>query len=435
MGRNNIALCTPTSAILKDDYILVSQGGATRRITLDNFINSLNAGDTELLREVAWGVQIKQHTQSSCQWAHVGNQTMKAEYLSKIGRFLMLNSGKSAKLSVANSGVFADGTTLNEAIGHVMFFSPVDLHYRVIEDATTGIPTVWWSMIPIGGHVIKPKYFGAYKASISGGALVSRSGVAPAGSRTINAFWDLAQVNGKNFGLIDYETQKLMVMLNLMQFANPNCQANIGYGIGGSTQKSLWDAAASLLTGATKSLGDACGKIDISVVSGDVVGDNCSRVNLFGIEDAWNWQWEMVQGIYYGCTGQGHAGTEVFLYEGNRMPSAAELAGTPVGDFRQIARNTGDGYVREMTLGEYFDIIPSVVGGGATSYWADYFYQNKATGQLGLWGGDAIVGPYAGLGCASSYNAWSLAYSAIGSRLAYYGPVEIVSGRELVASA
>lgn len=435
MARNNIALCTATSAILKDDYILVSQGGATRRITLDNFINSLNAGDTELLREVAWGVQIKQHTQSSCQWTHVGNQTMKAEYLSKIGRFLMLNSGKAAKLSVANSGVFADGTTLNEAIGHVMFFSPVDLYYRVIEDATTGIPTVWWSMIPIGGHVIKPKYFGAYKASISGGALVSRSGVAPAGSRTINAFWDLAQVNGKNFGLIDYEAQKLMVMLNLMQFANPNCQANIGYGIGGSTQKSLWSAAAGLLTGATKSLGDACGKIDISVVSGDVVGDNCSRVNLFGIEDAWNWQWEMVQGIYYGCTDKGHAGTEVFLYEGNRMPSAAELAGTPVGDFRQIARNTGDGYVREMTLGEYFDIIPSVVGGGATSYWADYFYQNKASGQLGLWGGSAHYGPYAGLGYAHSTYAWSDSYAAFGSRLAYYGPVEIVSGRELVASA
>ena len=142
----------------------------------------------------------------------------------------------------------------------------------------------------------------------------------------------------------------------------------------------------------------------------------------------------MVQGIYYGCTGQGHAGNEVFLYEGNRMPSAAELAGTPVGDFRQIERNTGDGYVREMVLGEYFDIIPSVIGGGATSYWADYFYQNKASGQLGLWGGNAYLGPYAGLGFAYSYVAWSDSSANIGSRLAYYGPLEIVTGAELVAS-
>ena len=432
--RNNLALAGTTASILKDDYVMVSQGGSMKRITLDNFINSLNAGDTELLREVAWGVQIKQHTQSSSDWTHVGNQTMKAEYLSKIGRYLLTNSGKAAKLSVANSGVFADGTTLNEALGHVMFISPVPLYFRVIEDATTGIPTIWWSLIPIGGHVIPPKVFGAYKGSISGSALVSRSGVAPAGSRTINSFWTAAQVNGKNFGLIDYEAQKLMIMLNLMQFANPNCQTNIGYGVGGSSQLDLWSAAASLLTGATKSLGDACGKIDISLVNGSNTGVNCSRVNLFGIEDAWGWQWEMVQGIFYGSTSNGQAGNEVFLYKGNRMPSAAELAGTPEGDFRQLTRLTTSGYVREMILGEHFDIIPSVLNGGATSYWADYFYGN-ATGQLGLWGGNADIGPTAGLGCASSVTAWSLSAAALGSRLAYYGPFDIVSGAELVAAA
>jgi hypothetical protein len=324
---------------------------------------------------------------------------------------------------------------LNEALGHVMFISPRKLYYRVIEDAQTGIPTLWWSMLPIGGkHFRENMCFGAYKGSMSGSALVSRSGVAPAGSKTINQFWTAAQVNGANFGLIDYEAQKFMVMLNLMQFANPNCQANIGYGIGGSTSKSLWAAAASLLTGATKSLGDACGKIDISVVNGDVVGDNCSRVSMFGIEDAWNWQWEMVQGIFYGSTSNGQAGNEVFLYEGNRMPSAAELAGTPAGDFRQLTRLTTEGYVREMILGEYFDIIPSVLSGGSTSYWADYFYGN-ATGQLGLWGGSADNGPIAGLGSAFSYRAWSFSDAYIGSRLAYYGPIEFVSGAELVAAA
>ena len=432
--RKNAALATDTSAILKDDYILVSQGGAVRKITLDNFINSLNAGDTELLREVAWGVQCKQHTQSSPAWTAVGNQTMKAEYLSMIGRYMLTNSGKAAKLSVANSNVYADGTTLDESIGHVMFISPVRLYYRVIEDATSGIPTVWWSLIPIGGHYIDPVCIGAYKGSINSNKLVSRSGVAPAGSRTINSFWSAAQLNGKNFGLINYDAQKLMIMLNLMQFANPNCQANIGYGLCGSTQKSLWSIVAGFLTGATKSLGDACGKINVTVTDGTTTGDNCSRVSLFGIEDAWGWQWEMVQGIFYGCTGNGQAGTEVFLYEGNRMPSAAELAGTPVGDFRQIARNTGDGYVREMILGEFFDIIPSVVGGGSDSYWCDYFYQNKSSGQLGLWGGNAVDGPSAGLGCASSNAAWSLSRAYIGSRLAYYGPIEYMSGAELVAS-
>ena len=142
----------------------------------------------------------------------------------------------------------------------------------------------------------------------------------------------------------------------------------------------------------------------------------------------------MVQGIFYGSTSNGQAGNEVFLYEGNRMPSAAELAGTPEGDFRQLTRLTTSGYVREMILGEHFDIIPSVLNGGATSYWADYFYGN-ATGQLGLWGGSANTGPHAGLGFAHSDYAWSPSAAYFGSRLAYYGPFDIVSGAELVAAA
>lgn len=433
--RNNLASAEIVTAILQDDFVFVRSGNSVKRITLENFENSMNANDAELLREVAWGVQIKQHTQSSPVWTHVGNQTMKAEYLSSIGRYLLTNNGKAAKLSVANSGVFADGTTLNEALGHVMFISPHKLYYRVMVDAQTGTTTIWFSMLPIGGHYIRENMcFGAYKGSISNSALVSRSGVAPAGSKTINQFWAAAQVNGANFGLIDYETQKFMIMLNLMQFANPNCQANIGYGIGGSTSKDLWGAAASLLTGATKSLGDACGKIDITLVNGSVTGDDCSRVSLFGIEDAWNWQWEFVQGIFFGSTDNGQAGTEAFLYKGNRMPSAAELAGTPVGDFRQITRPTSSNYVQEMILGEFFDILPSVLGGGSTSYWCDYYYGN-ATGQVGLWGGAAADGPLAGLGFAISSYAWSGSDAYFGSRLAYYGPIEYVSGAELVAAA
>lgn len=434
--NKNVALAQPTSAILQDDYILVSQGGSLRRITLENFENSLNANDAELLREVAWGVQIKQNSQSSPVWAHVGNQTMKAEFLSRIGRYFMTNSGKAAKLSAANSAVFADGTTLNEALGHVMFIKPDGLYYRVQVDAVTGATTIWWSLIPIGGHYIRENMvFGAYKGSMSGSALVSRSGVAPAGNKTINQFWTAAQVNGANFGLIDYEARKFMAMLNLMLYANPNCQANIGHGICGSTQKSLWSIVANFQTGATKSLGDASGKVDVTVTDGTTTGDDCSRVSLCGIEDAWGWQWEMAQGIFFGSTSNGQAGTEVFLYEGNRMPSAAELAGTPLGDFRQLVRPTSYEYVREMILGEYFDIIPSVIGGGAgsTSYWCDYFYGN-ATGQLGLFGGHANFGPYAGLGFAHSSSAWSYSHANIGSRLAYYGPVQYVSGAELMAS-
>ena len=44
------------------------------------------------------------------------------------------------------------------------------------------------------------------------------------------------------------------------------------------------------------------------------------------------------------------------------------------------------------------------------------------------------ISGFAGLGFAYSYVAWSDSSANIGSRLAYYGPLEIVTGAELVAS-
>ena len=428
----NLANETVTGAVLQDDYVLVTAGGSVRRIKVEDFVASINAGNQQLLLEVAWGVPIKQNA-SSPAWGVVGNTTMRDEYLSEIGRAFLTNDGKIAKLSKHDSSHFADGTVVDETRGHVMFYSP-RLYYLVKEDAQTGIPTLWMSMVPIGGHYIEEQCFGAYKGSLSGGALVSRSGVAPQGAKTITQFWNYAQQNGRNFGLINYDAVRLIIMLNLMEFGNANCQENIGNGVGGSVSKDLWAAAASLLTGATKSMGDACGSIPISVVNGDNVGVDCSRVNLFGIEDFWGWQWEMIQGIFCGNSGNaGQDGTEVFIYQGNHLPSAAELASHPEGDFRQLTRPTTSGYVKKMIVGEFFDMIAQTLSGGSTSYWCDYFYGNN-TGQLVLWGGTVYSGARSGVGFAYTYDAWSYSNAHVGSRLAYYGKLNWISGAELMAA-
>ena len=182
MALKNLATVAQVQSILKTNSILVEVGGSLRRITLDKLIESINAGEEELLRSVAWGVPIKQASQSSSAWGRVGNLDMWALYKSQCGRYLVKNNGHAAKLSVTNSGVYADGTTLNENLGHVICHFP-KLYFRVQEDAVTGIPYLWMSLIPIGGHFIPEANIGAYKGSMASSALVSRSGVAPAGSR------------------------------------------------------------------------------------------------------------------------------------------------------------------------------------------------------------------------------------------------------------
>lgn len=428
----NLANADKVSSMLRTDSVMVEINGSIRRITLDDLMSSINAGNEQLLRQVAWGIPIKDSIQSSPVWGRVGNLDLWEEYKSMSGRYLVTNDGKAAKLSTVNSGVYADGTPLNESIGHVMVYAP-RLYYLVKTDEVAGIPYLWMSMIPISGHYIEAPCIGAYKGSMSGSALVSRSGVAPAGSKTINAFWNAAQVNGKNWGLTDYCHRKFMIMALLSEYGNPNAQAMIGDGVGGSSN-SDWSTPLSWATGSTKSLGDAFGKVDITWTNSGGSTINGCHVSIMGIEDAWQLQWEMVQGIYCGSSNNSaQDGTEIFIYEGNRMPSSSELATHPEGDYRQLTRLTTEGYISQMIIGEHFDILAKKLGGGSTSYWCDYYYANT-TGQLVLWGANANIGAYAGLGYALSGYAWSYSYSSFGSRLAYYGELTFMSGAELVAS-
>lgn len=431
MGKKNLATATSVTTMQQGNSVIIEVGGSIRRITLANLIDAINAGDAELLHSVAWGVPLKQN-QSSPAWGRVGNLNLWEEYKSQSGRYLVTNTGKAAKLSPVNSALYADGTTLNETDGHIMTIFP-DLYYTVKMDAATSVPFLWMSMIPIGGHVIKRPCIAAYKGSMSGSALVSRSGVAPAGAKTITAFCNAAQVNGKNWGLTNYDHRKFMMMLCLSEYGNPNAQAMLGNGVTGSAN-GAWDAVSSaMLTGATKSLGDAIDKVDISWTNaaGTAV-TGASRVSLLGIEDPYGWQWEMIQNVYCGKSeNSGQDGTEIFIYEGNRMPTAAELSTHPSGKYRQLTRLDSDGYVKTEILGEYFDLFPTAVGGGSTSYWCDYFYRNLATGQLVLWGGSANNGASCGLACAGSHYAFSSSGAAVGARLAYYGEIEIVNGADI----
>ena len=254
MPNKNLATAAQVQTMLRTNSVFVEIDGSIRRISLDNLMSSINEGNEQLLRQVAWGVPIKDTIQSSPVWGRVGNLDMWEEYKSLSGRYLVTNDGKAAKLSTVNSGVFADGTALNESLGHVMVYAP-RLYFLVKNDEVAGIPYLWMSMLPIGGHYIEAPCIGAYKGSMSGSALVSRSGVAPAGAKTINAFWSAAQVNGKNWGLINYDHRKFMVMILLSEYGNPNAQAVVGNGLTG-TNSSDWQTALSFPCGNTKSLGD-----------------------------------------------------------------------------------------------------------------------------------------------------------------------------------
>ena len=437
MANKNLATATSVSSMLKSNSLIVEIGGSIRRISMEDFETAMNEGQAELLHQVAWGFPLKDATQTSPAWGMIGNIAAYQSYKAKVGRYLMDTNGRAAKLHKNNSGVFADGTPLDETKGSVVVIAP-RLYFLVQTDAETNIPYLWASEFPISAHYLancdngNRMCIGAYKGSISSGKLVSRSGVDfDTSSKTIQGYFNAAQSFGVNWGLEDYDFLRWFEIMCLSEAnGNANAQASLGQGLGGSAGFDWGTVNSSTTlkkTGATKGLGDESGTVAVSGANAD-----STHVSVLGIEDKWNLQWEFVQGIFFGNSGNAaQDGDEVYIYKGNRLPSAAELASHPDGEFRELTRLTTSGYAKTMTKGEFFDIIAtSITGGNSNVSWSDYFYGN-ATGQVCLVGGCSSNGSWSGSLSVLSYYAWSDAYSIIGARPAYYGPVTIVDGADL----
>ena len=77
-----------------------------------------------------------------------------------------------------------------------------------------------------------------------------------------------------------------------------------------------------------------------------------------------------------------------------------------------------DGYTKDFDLGSKGEIIPSVVGGSATTYMCDYHWCNTASTSLRtlLVGGAAYYGGSSGLGCFYSSHGVGYVYSFAGFR-------------------
>jgi hypothetical protein len=420
MGAN-LATKALTSTIVKGDTIVIEQGGSIKRITFDNLLGSINSGDEQLLRQVAWGVPLEKSSNPA--WGVVGNTALRDEWNARKGRYLVTNAGLAAKLSATNSRVYADGTTLDVTKGHIMRYAP-RLYYLVKKDSYTGYNMLWMSLVPIGGNYLEERWDGAFLAYNNGGALTSRPDVVPTRTQTINTFWNQAQVNGKDFGISDYDFWRYVMMETLSDYGNPNIQTCLGYGPGGSAGNSLWSSGWTM--GDTMSLGDESGYVTIS-------GDS-NHTSLHGLEDLYNGVWQFLQGIYCGsANNSAQSGTEVFILEGNRLPSSTELTSTPSGQYRQFTRltNCSASPIQAMVLGEHFDLFPKTIGGNTSINWCDGSW-SSTTEQVVLFGGLSHYGASSGVGSSTSNNTWSFSAAGYGARLAYYGNVTVVDGKQIV---
>ena len=85
---------TKVASRRQNNSLLIEVGGSIRRIELKDFLEAINQGDELMLRQVAWGVPIKDKIQSSTNWGRIGNLQAWEEYKSMCGRFLVTEDGR-----------------------------------------------------------------------------------------------------------------------------------------------------------------------------------------------------------------------------------------------------------------------------------------------------------------------------------------------------
>lgn len=352
--------------------------------------------------------------------------------------------------------------TLDGSKGQVMVEIPA--HYRKFETEGT-IRRCKLSEYPLPGYHAVPKmYISAYEAAMerSTGKLCSvvnmgtdyrggnnqadwdgtyRSVLGrPVTVKSRTAFRNAARLRNASatneWNCLDYNAYKAVFWLYYVEYANRNCQTAFnaqkdtnGFAQGGLgngvTNTPDWNGFNGYYPfvpcGYTDELGNASG--EVAYVMQNAEGGTHGTVYVpryRGIENPFGHIWKWTDGINIQIASAADGGTsKVYVADDPTNYNDSNYNGYTLRG--EEART--EAYVKELVFGEFGDIMPAVVGGGSTTYWADYHYTNiPASGTVlrgVLFGGAATSGANAGFGYADSDNAPSLTTAYFGSRLCF----------------
>lgn len=354
-----------------------------------------------------------------------GNLDIITNLTSKFKRCLALpqddGSAAIAYLNSTDSNKWEDGSTVNRtgAYHYVYYMVHFPKYYYRTELVSIGKFKLYISDRKLTDSYKEERecLIGVFEAYNTDGKLTSRPNTTSTGNQTIETFFNQAQTNGSNWGLIDYRAHKTIANLFCAKYGNTNISTdNSSIPCSGGTHS--WDSS----TGATVSLGNRDGK-------------SSKSSNFLGLEDCYYGKYEFVQGINI-------INRQWIVYDGG-LKVNTDLSGlTSAGytNVRQIVASSSSNtaassssWITGIAHGEYADIMPTYVSGGSdTTYYADYYYQNTGNRIL-LRSGASGLGSSCGVFCSNASSASSYSHSGVGSRLGFYGNIVVKTKEEFLA--
>ena len=357
-----------------------------------------------------------------------GNLDIITNLTSKFKRCLALpqNDGSAAiaYLGSTDSNKWEDGSTVEPtgAYHYVYYMVHFPKYYYRMDNSGAAVNKY---KLYISEKKINENYkeereclIGVFEAYNSDGKLTSRKSSVSTGDQTIETFFNQAQANGSNWGLIDYRAHKTIANLFCAKYGNTNISTD-----NGSIPCSGGTRSWSSVTGNTIPLGNRDGTFNNSS-------------NFLGLEDCYYGKFEFVQGINV-------IARKWIVYDGGLKVNTDISGLTSAGytNVRQIVgpdesnttASSSNGWIVGITHGEYADVMPSnTTGGSDTTYYADYYYHNTDN-RVFARSGYSDSGSVCGVFCSYAYCASSYSHSAIGSRLGFYGKIVVKTKDEFLA--
>ena len=232
-------------------------------------------------------------------------------------------------------------------------------------------------------------YVGRYHCNTS---YKSQAGSQPAANMTRAAARSSIHNLGSTYWQYDYAMYWTIMMLYLVEYANWNSQATIGYGCSPSNAKFNMGATDNMVyhTGTSAASRTTYGSVQYRHIEG--LWDN----------------------VYDWCDGIRFSGSTVYCIA-NPASFSDTSGGTNVG-----TRATSSGYISGWTNptadGFEYALYPNAVSGSETTYVCDYCYYN-ASGVVLRVGGGYGQGQSYGAFCLGGDSTASGAYAGIGCRL------------------
>ena len=219
-----------------------------------------------------------------------GNMNMRAMWENAKKPILMDRDGNYIELNPSDCRYTAEGEyllkedgTIIDKYSHCDMMELIPEYYGYVQTVTVGETTKllpWFSLVPLpGGYVIPQQVVGKFKSCNVGSEMRSLPGLVPDNTKTINAFWNLAQARSKSHGLANLDFRNYMLFHVMSKYGYRDVQNAVGgdgtkvFGVGldGTESKGSdkFTDQRYIKTGSTLTLGDNDGNVPVTDNNGD----------------------------------------------------------------------------------------------------------------------------------------------------------------------